>query len=50
MKFNEKIKALRKASDMNQQELADKRQINVTHLSKIENGHWFAPLLILCND
>ncbi len=39
MKFNEKIKALRKASNMNQQELADKIHIHVTHLSKMENGH-----------
>lgn len=39
MKFNEKIKALRKASNMNQQELADKLHIHVTHLSKMENGH-----------
>jgi transcriptional regulator with XRE-family HTH domain len=31
MKFQEKIKALRKAADMSQQELAD--------LSKMENGH-----------
>jgi len=39
MKFNEKIKALRKAANMNQQELADKLHIHVTHLSKMENGH-----------
>ncbi len=39
MKFNEKIKVLRKAADMNQQELADKIHIHVTHLSKMENGH-----------
>lgn len=39
MKFKEKIKALRKAADMNQQELADKINVHVTHLSKIENGH-----------
>ncbi len=39
MKFNEKIKALRKAANMNQQELADKLSIHVTHLSKMENGH-----------
>ena len=39
MKFNEKIKALRKASNMNQQDLADKINIHVTHLSKMENGH-----------
>ena len=39
MKFNEKIKALRKAADMNQQELADRINIHVTHLSKMENGH-----------
>jgi len=39
MKFNEKIKALRKAAEMSQQELADKLHIHVTHLSKMENGH-----------
>lgn len=39
MKFNEKIKALRKAADMSQQELADKLHVHVTHLSKMENGH-----------
>lgn len=39
MKFNEKIKALRKSSNMNQQDLADKLHIHVTHLSKMENGH-----------
>ena len=39
MKFNEKIKVLRKSTNMNQQELADKIHIHVTHLSKMENGH-----------
>jgi len=39
MKFNEKIKALRKAAGMNQQVLAEKLHIHVTHLSKMENGH-----------
>lgn len=39
MKFNEKIKVLRKSANMNQQELADKIHIHVTHLSKMENGH-----------
>jgi transcriptional regulator with XRE-family HTH domain len=39
MKFNEKIKALRKGGNMSQQELADKLHIHVTHLSKMENGH-----------
>jgi transcriptional regulator with XRE-family HTH domain len=33
MKFDEKIKALRKAANMNQQELAEKIHIHVTHLS-----------------
>jgi DNA-binding XRE family transcriptional regulator len=32
-------RGLRKASNMNQQELADKLHIHVTHLSKMENGH-----------
>jgi transcriptional regulator with XRE-family HTH domain len=39
MKFNEKIKALRKAANMSQQDLAEKLHIHVTHLSKMENGH-----------
>ena len=39
MKFNDKIKALRKAAAMSQQDLADKLFIHVTHLSKMENGH-----------
>ncbi len=39
MKFQEKIKALRKTAGMSQQELADKLHIHVTHLSKMENGH-----------
>lgn len=39
MKFQDKVKALRKAANMSQQELADKLFIHVTHLSKMENGH-----------
>ncbi len=39
MKFQEKIKALRKTAAMSQQELSDKLHIHVTHLSKMENGH-----------
>jgi transcriptional regulator with XRE-family HTH domain len=39
MKFNEKIKALRKSAEMSQQDLANKLHIHVTHLSKMENGH-----------
>jgi transcriptional regulator with XRE-family HTH domain len=39
MKFNEKIKVLRKNMNMSQQELAGKLHIHVTHLSKMENGH-----------
>jgi len=39
MKFNEKIKALRKNMSLSQQELAAKLHIHVTHLSKMENGH-----------
>ena len=39
MKFNEKIKGLRKGAAMSQQDLADKLHIHVTHLSKMENGH-----------
>ncbi len=36
MKFNEKIKTLRKASGINQQDLADKLHIHVTHQSKMD--------------
>lgn len=39
MKFQGKIKALCKAADMSQQELADRLHIHVIHLSKMENGH-----------
>ena len=39
MKFNEKIKALRKNMNFSQQDLAAKLHIHVTHLSKMENGH-----------
>lgn len=39
MKFNDKVKTLRKTSGFSQQELADKLHIHVTHLSKMENGH-----------
>jgi transcriptional regulator with XRE-family HTH domain len=39
MKFNQKIKVLRKGADMSQQDLAEKLHIHVTHLSKMENGH-----------
>ncbi len=39
MKFQEKIKTLRKTAKMSQQELAEKLHIHVTHLSKMENGH-----------
>ncbi|MGM0582969.1 MAG: helix-turn-helix domain-containing protein [Bacteroidota bacterium] len=39
MKFNEKIKTLRKGAEMSQQELAGRLHIHVTHLSKMENGH-----------
>ena len=39
MAFKDKIRTLRKAADMNQQELANRLHIHVTHLSKMENGH-----------
>ncbi len=39
MKFNEKIKALRKNMSLSQQDLAARLHIHVTHLSKMENGH-----------
>ena len=39
MKFQGKIKALCKAADMSQQELADRLHIHVIRLSKMENGH-----------
>ncbi len=37
MKFHQKIRALRKSADMSQQQLADKLNVHVTHLSKMEN-------------
>lgn len=39
MKFSEKIKELRKALKLSQNELAEKIHIHPTHLSKMENGH-----------
>jgi len=39
MKFPGKIKALRKALKLSQNELAEKIHIHPTHLSKMENGH-----------
>lgn len=39
MKFNEKIKVLHKASNMIQKDLAEKIDVHVTHLSKMENGY-----------
>lgn len=39
MKFSEKVKALRKANGLSQNELAEKIHIHSTHLSKMENGH-----------
>jgi transcriptional regulator with XRE-family HTH domain len=38
MTFGERIRELRKAKNLNQQEVADKVGINFTYLSKIENG------------
>lgn len=39
MKFPDKIKTLRKALKLSQNELAEKIHIHPTHLSKMENGH-----------
>ena len=39
MKFPEKIKGLRKALKLSQNELAEKIHVHPTHLSKMENGH-----------
>lgn len=39
MKFSEKIKELRKALKLSQNELAEKIHVHPTHLSKMENGH-----------
>lgn len=38
MTFGERIRQLRKAKNLNQQQLADKVGINFTYLSKIENN------------
>ncbi len=39
MKFSEKIKELRKALKLSQNDLAEKIHVHPTHLSKMENGH-----------
>ena len=39
MKLPEKIKALRKKNNISQQELADRADINISYLSRLENGH-----------
>ena len=49
IKFNEKNKALRKASDINQQELADKIQFTLPIYPKWKTGI-YDPLLILYID
>ncbi len=39
MKFSDKIKELRKALKLSQNDLAEKIHVHPTHLSKMENGH-----------
>jgi len=39
MKLQEKLNHLRKEKGMSQQELADKIGINISYLSRLENGH-----------
>jgi transcriptional regulator with XRE-family HTH domain len=39
MKLHEKIKALRKEREISQEMLAEQAQINISYLSRLENGH-----------
>jgi transcriptional regulator with XRE-family HTH domain len=39
MHIHEKIKLKRKEQGLSQQQLADKLDMHITHLSRIENGH-----------
>lgn len=39
MKLHEKIRFLRKERGMSQEELAEKAEINISYLSRLENGH-----------
>lgn len=47
MKLSEKIKLLRKKRGLSQQELADKIGIHITHVSRIENGHYQPSLEVI---
>lgn len=40
MKLSEKIKLLRKKKGISQQKLADLAEIHITHVSRLENGHY----------
>jgi transcriptional regulator with XRE-family HTH domain len=39
MKLSEKIKFLRKRKAISQQELADAAELNISYVSRLENGH-----------
>lgn len=47
MKLHEKIKLLRKKRGISQQELADLIGIHITHVSRLENGHFQPSLDVL---
>ena len=44
MKLHEKIKALRKKKGVSQQKLAEMIGIHITHVSRLENGHYYPSL------
>jgi len=47
MKLSEKIRKLRKEAGFSQQNLAEKLGIHITHISRIENGHYQPSLDVL---
>jgi transcriptional regulator with XRE-family HTH domain len=47
MKLHEKIKILRKEKGISQQEFANQLGIHLTHVSRLENGHYQPSLEVL---
>ena len=47
MKLHEKIKHLRKKKGISQQELSERVGIHITHVSRLENGHYHPSLEVL---
>ena len=47
MQLHEKIKALRKKKGVSQQELAQVIGVHLTHVSRLENGHYMPSLDVL---